>query len=294
MKARKLTPGDRQAMLTSFKPLFGDWDYLPLVIDDWLERPSRQTTWLACSGLSEGTLIAMVQVDEVAPGEWFLRGLRSNPDASPLQVASAILTLKRAVKSDLAGRRVDTLRYGTLDNNSESLRLAGMLGFREHFRLGHAWHPLPQVPDVVEGVEAQIPDDVSELAGYLRQSSALKPVEDYIFTWWDTRRFRGEHLAEAANQALLFQAVKNNGRVGAAMFIHVPWQKFLVLSLMEGTNKALRHLYRTGVYAAHRLGCTAIGMVHPSLEEMHRRQKLFSLQPSGCYTVHLIHQRTGE
>lgn len=294
MNVRKLARSDRQAMLTSFKPLFGDWDYLPLVIDDWLERPTQQTTWLACSGFSEGTLIAMVQVDELAPGEWFLRGLRSNPDASPHQVASAILALKRAVESDLAGRRVDTLRYGTLDSNSESLRLAGMLGFREHFRLGHAWHPLPEVPDVVEGVKAQIPDDVSELAHYLRQSSALKPVEDYIFTWWDTRRLRREHLTEAANQALLFQAVKNNGRVGAAMFIHVSWQKFLVLSLMEGTNEALRHLYRAGVRAAHRLGCTAIGMVHPSLEEVHRRQKLFALRPSGCYTVHLIYQRTGE
>ena len=294
MNVRKLARSDRQAMLTSFKPLFGDWDYLPIVIDDWIERPSRQTTWLAYSRLSEGKLIAMVQVDEMAPGEWFLRGLRSNPDALPLQVASAILALKRAVESELAGRRVDTLRYGTLENNSESLRLAGMLGFREHFRLGHAWHPLPEIPDIVEGVETKIPDDVSELAGYLRQSSALKPVEDYIFTWWDTRRLRREHLTEAAKQALLLQAVKNNGIVGAAMFIHVSWQKFLAFSLMEGTNEALRHLYRAGVHAAHRLGCTAIGMVHPSLGEMHRRQKLFSLQPSGCYTVHLIHQRTGD
>lgn len=290
MKVRRVIPGDREALLTSFKPLFGDWDYLPLVIDDWLTPLPKQQTWVACSGPSDATLVAMVQAAELADGEWYLNGLRSNPRVHPHQVACAILGLKRTIEKELRNRRADRVRYGTLHNNYESLRLADLLGFREHFRLGHRGHHLSEVPDIVKGIEVELPQDALELLDYLRQGSCLNPVEGYFFTWWDTRRLRKEYLVEALRQNLLFKAVQNRRMVGAAMFWYIPWQEFLVLSIMEGTDEALKALYRAGVMSAHRLKCTAVGMVHPSLKEMHRRQRLFGLQTAGCHTIQLIYK----
>jgi len=289
MKIRRIIHSDRDMVLTSFKPLFGDWDYLPLVIDQWLEPSASQETWLAFSGPSEAKLTAMVQAYELEPGDWYLRGLRSNPDAGPHQVACAILGLTRAVRDEFKTRKVDAFRYGTLATFKESLRLAGLLGFREHFRLAHARHRLPEVPDAVDGVKVEVPDDISVLYDYLRYSSVVKPAGGYFFTWWDTPKLRMNHLAEAQEEGFLLRAVQDGLMTGAGLFWHIPWQKFLVLSVIEGADSALKALFGTAIGLAHRLGCNAIGMVHPSLEEMQRRQGLFGLGIYGDYTIQLIY-----
>ncbi len=79
--------------------------------------------------------------------------------------------------------------------------------------------------------------------------------------------------------------------LGAALSWFVPWQKLLVFSLMEGEDGALDALYRAEVRKAHSLGCRAIGLVHPSLAELHRRQGLFGLEPAGRETVQLLLDR---
>jgi hypothetical protein len=236
-------------------------------------------------------LVAMAQAYEVEPGDWYLRGLRSNPAAEQHQVAFAILGLKRAMAEELEKRGAKTARYGTLSYFKESLRLAAMLGFREHFRLCHAHHPIPEVPEVIEGVEVEVPGDASVLFDYLAQGSTVKPVEGYFFTWWDTRRLRLKYLEDAKDKGLLLRAVENGEMIGAAMYWHVPWQNFLVLSIMEGTDEALKALYRAGVMFGHTSGCNAIGMVHLSDDEMHRRQELFGLPTHGDFTVQLIYNR---
>ncbi len=289
MKIRKIAHSDRDMVLTSFKPMFGDWDYLPLVIDSWLEPSASQETWLAFSGPSETELIAMVQAYELETGDWYLRGLRSNPDAGPHQVACAILGLTRAARDEFKSRKVDTLRYGTLATFKESLRLAGLLGFREQFRLAHAHHQLPEVPDAVDGVKVEVPDDITVLYDYLRYSTVVKPTGGYFFTWWDTSKLRMRHLAQAQKEGLLFRAVQDGRMTGAGLFWHIPWQNFLVLSVIDGADNALKALFGTAINLAHGLGCHAIGMVHPSLEEMQRRQGLFGLGTHGDYTVQLIY-----
>jgi hypothetical protein len=292
MQVRRIVQEDRAALLTSFKPLFKDWDYLPLVIDDWLQPSSRLQTWVACAGPAETMLIAMAQTEELEVGDWYLRGLRSNPQAGPGQIAWAILALARVLRNELMHRKVATVRYGTLPDNRESLRLARLLGFREHFRLGHAMHQLPAIRDTPDGEELVHPGNPTELLDCLGRSSGLRPVHGYFFTWWNTRKLRAKHLVEAGRQGLLLTAVANERMVGAGMFWHVPWQRLLVFSVMEGPDEALRALYHGGVAAAHDLGCRSIGLVHPSLSELHRRQALFGLPTSGCDTVQLISRRT--
>lgn len=136
------------------------------------------------------------------------------------------------------------------------------------------------------------PDDPPELLDSLGRSSGLRSVHGYFFTWWDTRKLTSEHLVEAGRQGLLLVAMANERMVGTGMFWHVPWQGLLVFSVMEGTDEALRALYRGGVVAAHERGCKSIGLVHPSLDELHRRQALFGVETSGCDTVQLMRGRT--
>ena len=282
---------DKNAMLTSFKPLFKDWDYLPLVIDDWLASSSDILTWLAIDEDDDNKLIAMAQAYEIEPGDWYLRGLRSNPGASPSQNGIAVLLLTKRIKREIQSRGAKQARYGTLEYFNESLRLASILGFSEHFRLAHNHHQLSQpVKESDASLDISVPDNPDTIYSYLTNRTALRSVENYFFTWWDTRILRRTHLADAALNNLSFQVRKGDEITGAAMYWHVPWQKSLVLSIMEGSDDALIALFNKAMERTVELGCRSFGLVYPSLDEMNRRQTLFGLPNCGCYTVQLIHK----
>ncbi len=110
MTVRRATPADREVMLLSFRPLFGDWDYLPQVIDEWLSAANRTVTLLVWAGPDGSRLVAMLQADELAPGDWYMRGLRSNPASRPDEVGCAIVALRRAALREVEGRRADSVR----------------------------------------------------------------------------------------------------------------------------------------------------------------------------------------
>jgi hypothetical protein len=285
MNVRLVELRDRELLLSSFRPMFGDWDYLPLVVDDWLERSDTRFTWVVEDG---PMLVAMAQAHETEPGEWYLNGLRSNPEASSQQVGAAILGLMRRMERRLRQAGAHSVRDGTLPSFVESRRLARMLGFREQFRLGHSHHPCPPVPEENAEAECHVAGDADAVAERLGRGPVLTQAFGRFFTWWDTRRFSPEHARRAQSKGLLLECSQDGEPEGWAFLWHVAWQGLLVLSVMEGSDLALRALFRAGVRAAHRLGCKAIGMVHPSLSEMHRRERLFGLQPGGCHTIQFV------
>ena len=77
---------------------------------------------------------------------------------------------------------------------------------------------------------------------------------------------------------------------GAALLHHVAWQDFMVVSIIDGSDEALKALFVSGVEVSRELGCNAIGLVHPDCDEMIRRQELFGLHNTGSITVQLIHE----
>ena len=289
MIIRNATIDDRDMMLKSFKPLFGDWDYLPFVIDDWLGDCGEKITWLACDGPYNEVMVAMTQAYEIETGDWYLRGLRSNPGASYMQNALAVFSLAKVIKTELLSREAVQVRYGTLDYFEESLRLSEILGFEQHFRIAHAHHPM--ISDVLEiptGVKISAPENIDEIYEYFKISESLAGTQGYFFTWWDTRPFSKAVLEKSAKMELLFEAREMGKLTGAVMLWHVDWQKHLVLSIMEGTTKSLFGLFSKSLEKAREYGSNSFGLSHSSHQEMYHRQTLFGLPNHGSYSVQLI------
>jgi hypothetical protein len=281
MVVRRAGISDRERVLSSFRPMFGDWDYLPLIIDSLLVQSPDSVTML----VEDDDLVVMAHAYETDPGDWFLRGLRSNPDAGAFRVGIGILTCSRAMHSELLRRNARRVRYGTLDSFSESLRLSRMLGFEEDFRLWHAHHPVPDKPEeTAAGVrEASATDGFLDL--FL--SGASLSGREYYFTWWDTRRLTEKALSDAAGAGMLLEAVRDGRRTGGALLHHVAWQDMLVLSLVEGDDRSIGNLCLAAFEKGRQLGCTAVGLVHPIREEAARRQALLGLPETGAYTIQL-------
>jgi hypothetical protein len=281
MKVRTAEATDRERILTSFRPMFGSWDYLPLVVDSLLVQSSASVTLVA----EDGDLVLMTHAYETDPGDWFLRGLRSNPAVGSFRVGVAIRACIRAMHTELNARGGKRVRYGTLDSFSESLRLSSILGFREQFRLWHSSHPLP---DEVTGPGPHVGEaDFSNefLSLFLSGSSIAE--DEYYFTWWDTRRLDASVLKQASAAGLLLEATTDGIRSGAALLYHVDWQDMLVLSLVEGDDSSIKSLCIAAFGKGRSFGCRSIGIVHPSKAEALRRQKLLGLEDNGTFTIQL-------
>jgi hypothetical protein len=261
--------------------MFGDWDYLPLIIDSLLQPDKGSVTLL----VENDELVAMAHAYETDPGDWYLRGLRSNPAAGAFRIGVAILACSRAMHAALLELEARRVRYGTLETFAESLRLSRALGFEEDFRIWHAHHPLPEKPvkPVTGIVEAHETDGILDL--FLSGSTVSS--KEYYFTWWDTRRLTERVLSTAAESGLLLEAVTDGNRTGAALLHHVPWQDMMVLSLVEGDDRSVTSLCQAAFEKARDLGCTAVGLVHPRREEAMRRQALLGLPETGAYTIQL-------
>ena len=204
----------------------------------------------------------------------------------------AVFLLAQAIRDELLELDAEHVRYGTLETFMESRKLAEILGFKEHFRLAHAHHqPVPDPIILDKHIEISVPDDLQSVYGYLVDCDIVKPVNGYFFTWWDTRRFLFEYVVKAHQDDLIFVAEKDNRIDGAALFWYVPWQKFLVLSILDGSEDAIKALFNKAIDKLKQLGCNAFGIVCPTMEEMHQLQKLLNLPLHGSYTIQFLREK---
>jgi hypothetical protein len=285
MRVRSAVESDRERMLTSFAPMFGTWDYLHLVVDFILADSRRTLTFLA----EDEDLLVMVHAYETEPGVWFLRGLRSNPGAGAFRVAIGLVGCCRAMNDELTRRGARRVRFGTLHYFSGSLRLARILGFREEFRLWHAQHRISAcTAGPWSAGAAAVP---GELLGYFLRSPSIRG--GYYFTWWDTRVLDAAVLHRAWENGLLLEVRRNGSIAGAALLHHVGWQELMVVSIAEGDDRAVHDLHLAAIGKAEELGCIRLGLVHPSREEVARRQTMLGLPERGSYTVQLSRPARG-
>lgn len=279
MRIRTAVEADRDRVLDSFAPMFGTWDYLRLVVDYMLRDTQRSFSLVA----EDHELVVMLHAYETEPGVWFLRGLRSNPGAGAFRIAVGLLGCCRAMYTALREREARLVRFGTLHYFRGSLRLARILGFREDFRLWHALHRIPE--DVRVSGEVADAEVSGELLATMLSSGSIH--DGYYFTWWDTRTLDRGVLERASAQGLLLETRRDGARSGYALLHHVPWQRLMALSALEGDDESILDIYRTACTRALDLGCTRIGLVHPDRAEVHRRQEMFGFPEKGSYTVQL-------
>lgn len=289
MLVRKATPDDKGAIIKSFRQLYADWDYLPIAIDCWLNEDCNHITWLACDDKDNNLLVAMTQAYEIEPGDWYLRCLRSNPSASYFQNANAVMSIADAIEKDVRSQNAKQVRYGTIDYFEESLRLSEILKFREFFRIAHAYHDIPESPrEVSDNINVTVPDDIDEIHNFILETETLKKSHGYFFTWWDTRKLRKHHVEDAKRNNLLFEVRDGNRIDGLMMMYQVPWQKHVVLPVMEGSYESLIALFNKAVKRTQELEYDSIGLIHVSHDELYHRQNLLGLKQHGTYSVQLI------
>lgn len=83
---RRVTLADRPAMLDICATVWDGDDYLPQIFEAWVAAPEGQFTALE----TEGRVVALAHLTRLAPGEWWLEGIRVHPDYRGRGLAAAL------------------------------------------------------------------------------------------------------------------------------------------------------------------------------------------------------------
>ncbi len=112
-------------------------DYVPKVWEEWLEDPHGQLTVVEL----KGQVVALSKLTRVAEDEWWLEGLRVDPEYRRLGVAR-LLQDHQVALAEKVGRGM--LRFGTASHNRPVHKNAARGGFRRVGRFAfYSAEPLP-------------------------------------------------------------------------------------------------------------------------------------------------------
>ena len=96
---RPALPGDKADVLEFTKFIWDGHDYIKYVWDDWLSDPQG----LLAVAEYGGRAVALGKASYVAPGQWWLEGLRVDPQFQGLKIASHIFEYLEDWRSEHAG-----------------------------------------------------------------------------------------------------------------------------------------------------------------------------------------------
>jgi ribosomal protein S18 acetylase RimI-like enzyme len=174
---RRVYASDRDDVLEISRHVWEGHDYLPSVIDDWLNEPGSFMYGVEM----ENRLVAVANLRVVESGRTgWMEGLRVHPDFRRRGFANLLTEY-------LIGRAEETsvqrLRYTTSTENNASLQLAKKYGFSEILQRGVFWQPTPQaLPSANTALHIR-QSDPEEVHNLLRDNPDLIADAVLVYDW---------------------------------------------------------------------------------------------------------------
>lgn len=205
---RPARPEDRSDVLAICARIWEGRDYIPEVWDDWLADPYGQLTVVE----RKGRVVALGKLSRIADDEWWLEGLRVDPDFRHLGVARR-LQAQQIVVAEQVGRGV--LRLGTASYNRPVHRNAARDGFRrvaefQSYQAASLPGPCP--------LQELTPEDLETVWKRAEGSPILQAAGGLYEVSWHWMRLTRERLAAHLERGQVW-GVWLEGRLAAAAIV---------------------------------------------------------------------------
>lgn len=229
---RPAVPADRAALGRALSRIWGGYDYIPRLFDDWVRDGGFFVARLG------RRIVGCGKVTELGPGELWLEGLRVDPRLHGRGLGAEV---SRQVIYAALDRRPRSLRFATADRNHASLSIARHQPFCRLAALrAYAGSPPPSAA----GPEPVIPD-IGEALDFLTGSEELHLTHGLLRNGWVFRRLDRRYLAElvrsgTAHNGPLVRGVRRAGRLDGLLVLHtVPREDpGLDVSFLGGSARA--------------------------------------------------------
>jgi GNAT superfamily N-acetyltransferase len=247
--------------------IWGGHDYVPIFFERWV---SEGGFW----GVEmRNKLVGYGKATELAPGEWWLEGLRVDPDCRSRGVGKE---LSRAVLLRTLEKLPVSLRLATADVNHESVHIIEKaMGFKPYvqyrFFLGSPEKPRPG-PGLVE-------PPVAEALDYIERSAELAASRGLLQSTWRLRDLHRSHVAELRRGGYLF-GYRTARRLAGLMVLkpHRYRGNDLDISFIAGTGRALAAFRSFLFRVAHECGSDTLSGMAAS-DEMAAALESLGMKP---------------
>ena len=245
---------DKPRVLEITAHTWDDGDYIPEVWDNWLADPQGELT----VALDEGVVVALSKLTRVVGDEWWIEGLRVDPERRLNGIGQAMTAYQVANAKRLGGRVV---RYATGIRNEGSHRIAERAGFHVLTRF------VERVADKLDSpLKAQVSTKADlDAAWNLAHGSDLFNAANgaYVFRWKAVPMTR-ERLAEHLDRGMIMSVREASGHLAAWCIMDTDpnWEGIEVTSLF-GTQDGIAKLAHAMRAQASSLGKTTVEVMTP-------------------------------
>ena len=244
---RPVTMADKPAVMRISSRIWEGNDYVPLFFDRWVKEGGF---W--CGEL-RGRLVGYGKATELAPGEWWLEGLRVDPDCRKRGIGKE---LSRQVLYRTLERHPVSLRLATADVNHESIHIIEkVMGFKQYvlYRFCRGTPGKPQLGPRL------IAPTVAEAFDFIKQSAELAASRGLLQSTWLFRGLDRRYMTELARRGHVF-GYRSAGRLAGLMVLrpHRYHGNDLDISFVAGTGRALAAFRSFLFRVAHECGTHSI------------------------------------
>lgn len=211
---RPAAEADRAALESIAARTWEGHDYLPQVLTEWLADPDGE--FCVAVGGTHGPVLGTAKLTRFGPEEWWLEGMRVDPDYYGLGIGSALNRhlVERAI---VLGNWRGVLRYATDVENAAVHRMAAETGFRMVARFQRLTAAANADLPGSDAFQPLMPAAVPAVRAYLAKSATydLAARSAVGRRRWACRLINDERLHTWAAQGQLYGWSGQGGRNGA-------------------------------------------------------------------------------
>ncbi|MEO0077916.1 MAG: GNAT family N-acetyltransferase [candidate division WOR-3 bacterium] len=224
---RPARPSDRLKVVAISRRIWQGHDYLPLFFNRWIREGNF---WVAELG---HVVVGCAKATQLAPGEWWLEGLRVDPNQQGRGIGREIS--ERVLQLTLT-LRPKTLRLATANVNKASIRIINRMGFR---LLSRHWFLVGPARGRASGVRLRRPKP-DEAFTFIAGSSEYQAAAALMPYTWMFQQITPEYITELCGRGFV-RAWPGRGRLEGIIVVrpHRYFPRDLDISFVHGTGPAL-------------------------------------------------------
>jgi RimJ/RimL family protein N-acetyltransferase len=279
---RPAREGDRAALEHIAARTWDGDDYLPGVISDWLADPEGgfYVAALPAPGDPAGQVVGAGKLTRLGPGEWWLEGLRVDPDHYGHGIGR--LLNRYGVEQALASGETGVVRFCTSAENAAIGKLAAETGFAEAGRA--LYYHAAANPIWAGGFRRATADEAEAFQTFLGRSAHFEAAaQSAIDHRWQCKLITPARLADWAARGWLYgwhgrrhDPARLDGMVIARADVMDDGAGELTVTYLDAIPGAVAILAQTVRGLAAELGCATLWhMAH------HDLPRLVALEQAG-------------
>lgn len=275
---RPVTMADHPAITRISSRIWDGHDYVPMFFERWVAEGGF---W---AGVMRERVVGYGKATELAPGEWWLEGLRVDPVCGSRGVGKE---LSRQVLHRTLEERPVSLRLATADVNHESVHIIEkVMGFKPYVQY-RFFLDSPKKPQPGPGLVAP---PVTEAFDFLERSAELAASRGLLASTWLFRDLNRRYVAELKRGGYLF-GYRTAGRLAGLMVLkpHRYRGNDLDISFVAGTGRALVAFRSFLLRVSHECGTRNLSGMAAS-EEMASALEFLGMKPHPRIGAVLVYE----